>query len=183
MATGGDQTARVFVALGTNLGDRSHNLDLAVERLGESDGIEVVARSRTYETDPLGPPGQAPYLNAVVELRTRLGPRALLERLLALESLAGRERDPAQERWGPRVLDLDLLLYDESCLDDPDLTIPHPRLHERGFVLEPLCDLAPELRHPRLGERIGDLARKHRDPGAVRLFTPRPERADEQGGT
>ncbi len=129
---------RAFVSLGSNLGDRRSYLSDALQGLPD-----VVAVSKLYETDPVGgPPGQGAYLNCVVELRTKLTPRELLAVAQALESAAERVR---VERWGPRTLDVDILLVGEEKVDDPDLTIPHPRMWERGFVLAPLADLAPEL--------------------------------------
>ncbi len=129
---------RAFVSLGSNLGDRRSYLSDALQGLPD-----VVAVSKLYETDPVGgPPGQGAYLNCVVELRTKLTPRELLAVAQALESAAARAR---VERWGPRTLDVDILLVGDEKVDDPDLTIPHPRMWERGFVLVPLADLAPEL--------------------------------------
>jgi len=159
-----------FVSLGSNLGDRAALLAFAVEALRSSEGIRVEAVSPVYETDPIGPPPQGAYLNAVVELRTQLAPRALLGRLLAIEERAGRRRSGLRDE--PRRLDLDLLLYDDLVLDEPGLVVPHPRLHERAFALEPLCDLAPDLVHPGRGETIASLARRVRDPGAVRRLGP-----------
>lgn len=130
--------ARAFVSLGSNLGDRRSYLRAALERLPD-----VVAVSNLYETDPVGgPPGQGAYLNCVVELRTTLTPRELLAVAQASEAAAARVR---VERWGPRTLDVDILLVGDEKVDDPDLTVPHPRMWERGFVLVPLADLAPEL--------------------------------------
>lgn len=154
-----------YVALGSNLGDRDANLAFAVSSLDAAPGVDRLAVSSVFETDPVGPPGQRAYLNAVVSLSTRLAPRPLLERLLAIERAAGRERG---EHWGPRVLDLDLLLHGSYEVDEPGLVIPHPRLHERAFVLEPFADLAPEALHPKLGLSIAELAAKVRDPAAVR---------------
>ncbi|MDP9402293.1 MAG: 2-amino-4-hydroxy-6-hydroxymethyldihydropteridine diphosphokinase [Actinomycetota bacterium] len=129
---------RAFVALGSNLGDRSAHLRAAVAGLPD-----VVSVSPVYETDPVGgPPGQGPFLNAVVELDTDLGPRQLLEAGRALEAAAGRERRVPD---GPRTLDVDILLVDDLVVDDDDLVVPHPRMWERAFVLVPLHDLAPEL--------------------------------------
>ena len=156
------------MSLGSNLGDRAAHLAFAVEALRSSAGIRVEAVSPLYETDPIGPPPQGAYLNAVVELRTQLPPRALLDELLAIERRAGRRRSGVRDE--PRPLDLDLLLYDALVLDEPGLVLPHPRLHERAFALEPLGDLAAELVHPVRGETIASLARRVRDPGAVRLF-------------
>ncbi len=128
---------RVFVGLGSNLGDRRAHLRVAVERLPG-----VVAVSPVYETDPVGGPDQGPYLNCVVELATDLGPRELLRIGRRIEAASGRER---RERWGPRTLDVDWLLYGDERVSDDDLTIPHPRMGDRRFVLTPLADLAPEL--------------------------------------
>ncbi len=154
---------RVYVALGSNLGDRVARLRAAVESI---EG--VVAVSPVYETDPVGPLPQRLYLNAVAELATQLTPGALLERLLEIE--VGRGRTRGSERNAPRTLDLDLLLYGDRKLSEPDLEIPHPRLAERAFVLEPLCALAPDLVHPTLGESIETLARRVRDPAAVQRW-------------
>jgi 2-amino-4-hydroxy-6-hydroxymethyldihydropteridine diphosphokinase len=155
-----------YVAIGTNLGDRDAHLALALRRLAALPDTELVAVSPVYETDPVGPPPQGPYLNAAVHLRTRLAPRALLDALLAIEQEAGRVRGV---RDAPRTLDLDLLLYGDQVLDEPDLVVPHPRLAERPFVLEPLAALAPDRVHPTRHETIATLAARVRDPRAVRL--------------
>jgi 2-amino-4-hydroxy-6-hydroxymethyldihydropteridine diphosphokinase len=170
-----------YVALGSNLGDREAHLRAAIAALAAHPEIRVEAVSTLYETAPVGPPPQGPYLNAVVRLRTRLAARALLARLLEIEAAAGRVR--AGQRWSARSLDLDLLLYGELLLDEPGLCLPHPRLHERAFVLEPLCELAPQLVHPRLGTSIAELARRVRDPQAVVAFrsdpsAPAPRKTD-----
>ena len=141
--------ARAFVGLGANLGDRGGTIRAALARL---DG--VVAVSRLRETDPVGFEDQPRFLNGVAEVETELPPRALLDRLLAIERELGRTRDGP--RFGPRTIDLDLLLLGDLVLDEPGLTLPHPRLHERRFVLEPLAELAPELVVPGRG-RIRDL--------------------------
>lgn len=131
---------RAFLGLGTNLGDRWATLRQAVGMLPD-----VVAISPVYETEPVGGPPQGPYLNLVVELRTRRSPRQLLEACQALETAAGRRRTV---RFGPRTLDVDVLLVDGEQVDQPDLQVPHPRMWERRFVLAPLADLAPELVPP-----------------------------------
>jgi 2-amino-4-hydroxy-6-hydroxymethyldihydropteridine diphosphokinase len=129
---------RAFLGLGSNLGHRRRQLREAVAALPD-----VVAVSPVYETEPVGgPPGQGPYLNLVVELDTELTPRQLLELGRRLEDAAGRER---AERWGPRTLDVDVLLVGDLTVDEPDLVVPHPRIWGRRFVLAPLADLAPEL--------------------------------------
>ena len=137
-----------FVGIGSNLGDREANLRRAIELLSAEDGIEVIAVSELRETEPVGPVEQGPFLNGAVQVETSLGPRELLGRLLALENRLGRVRS---ERWGPRTIDLDLLLYGVESIEEPGLTVPHPRLHERRFALEPLVDLDPALEIPGLG--------------------------------
>ena len=137
-----------FLGIGSNLGDREANLGQAIELLSAEDGIEVVAVSEIRETDPVGPVEQGPFLNGAVKVDTSLGPRELLDRLLSVENRLGRVRS---ERWGPRTIDLDLLLYGGERVDEPGLTVPHPRLHERRFALEPLLDLDPALEIPGLG--------------------------------
>jgi len=134
---------RVFVALGSNLGDRRAHLDEAVESLRVDPDVELVAVSRWIETEPVrGPPGQSRYLNGALELRTPLTPRELLARLQRLERLAGRERVVPS---GPRTLDLDLLAFGRRRESTPELVLQHPRMHQRLFVLEPLAQIAPEL--------------------------------------
>ena len=157
---------RVFVSLGSNLGDREAHFALALQRLAALPDTRIEALSPVFETDPVGPPPQGPFLNAVVELRTGIAPRALLEALLDIERAAGRTRQAT--RWLARPLDLDLLLYGERVIDEPHLCVPHPRLDERPFVLEPLSALAPALRHPVHGARVDELAARVRDPLAVR---------------
>jgi 2-amino-4-hydroxy-6-hydroxymethyldihydropteridine diphosphokinase len=158
--------SEAFVAFGSNLGDRAAHLRAGAEALAATHGVEPLAWSHLYETDPVGPPPQGPYLNAVMHVRTTLGPEDLLARLLDIERRRGRER--GAERDAPRSLDLDLLDYDGRCVEEEGLELPHPRLHERAFVLEPLAELAGERVHPRLGVTIGELARRVRNPDAVR---------------
>jgi 2-amino-4-hydroxy-6-hydroxymethyldihydropteridine diphosphokinase len=138
---------RAYVGLGANLGDRERTLRAAAEALG------ALRLSSIRETEPWGLTDQPRFLNAVAELETELRPRGLLEVLLEGERAHGRVR---AERWGPRTLDLDLLLYGDEAIDEPGLTLPHPRLHERIFVLEPLAELAPDLNVPGKG-RVRDL--------------------------
>jgi len=157
-----------YVSIGTNLGDRAAQLDFALRSLDLLPTTRVAALSPIFETDPVGPPPQGAYLNAVVRLATTLAPRALLDGLLAIEHAAGRERGA---RNAARTLDLDLLLYGDRIIDEPGLTVPHPRLAERAFILEPLAALAPHLVHPQLAESIESLAARVRDPRAVRAWT------------
>ena len=162
----GARAERAFVSLGSNLGAREVALAGAVAALRATRGVRDVVVSAVFETEPVGPGPQGPYLNAVARLDTTLSPPALLERLLAVERAYGRERSP--ERHAARTLDLDLLLFGERVVDTPGLRVPHPRLHERAFVLEPLAELAPEVVHPVLRETIARLAERVRDPMAVR---------------
>lgn len=141
-----------YIGLGTNLGDRELNLRRALARLEE---LGSVRASSFRETDPVGVIDQPRFLNAAAELETELPPRELLERLLEIERELGRER-ATERRWGPRVIDLDLLLSGQEAIDEPGLTVPHPRLADRRFVLEPLCELNEDLTLPD-GTRIRDL--------------------------
>lgn len=136
---------RAFIGLGTNLGDRLASLSSAVAALRRLEDAELVAVSGAYETSPVGPVTQGDFLNAVVELATHRQPRRLLDTLLAIEAEHGRRRSV---RWGPRSLDLDLLLWGREQVDEPGLKVPHPYLTARRFVLEPLLEIAPELVHP-----------------------------------
>ena len=138
---------RAYVGLGSNLGDREATVRRAVESLGERPGIEVVAVSTLRETDPVGYEEQPRFLNGAADLEVDLTARALLDELLAIERELGRDRS-RETRWGPRTIDLDLLLYGDETVEEPGLTVPHPRLAERQFVLEPLHELEPDLRLP-----------------------------------
>ena len=141
---------RAYVGLGANLGDRERTLRDAVAALAAEDGIEVVAVSTLRETEPVGVGEQPRFLNGAAALETTLTASELLDRLLAVEQRFGRIRVPGEH--GPRTLDLDLLLYGDDRIEEPGLTVPHPRLHERRFVLEPLAELAPGLVVPGRGD-------------------------------
>jgi 2-amino-4-hydroxy-6-hydroxymethyldihydropteridine diphosphokinase len=140
---------RAYLALGSNLGDRAAYLQFAIDELAARDEVDVVAVSRVYETDPVGGPEQGAYLNAVIAVDTTLDPHALLHTAHDVEAAANRTRSV---HWGPRTLDVDVLLYDDVHIDDAVLTVPHPRMWERDFVLVPLRDVAPEL----VGQLTGD---------------------------
>jgi 2-amino-4-hydroxy-6-hydroxymethyldihydropteridine diphosphokinase len=144
------QMAEAYVAVGANLGDRAGTIRAALERLDALPGVSVEAVSSMSETDPVGPVLDQPkFLNGAARLETDLPPRELLAALLAVEAELGRVRDGPS--GGPRPIDLDLLLYEDEVLDEPGLTLPHPRLHERRFVLEPLAELRPGLKVPGKG--------------------------------
>ena len=147
-----------YIALGSNLGNRQRHIEQATIRLASSAGILEVQLSSVVETEPVGGPSeQGRYLNAAARVVTTLEPQKLLELLLNIEHQLGRQR---QERWGPRTIDLDLLLYDQETADTPTLILPHPRMHERPFVLEPLAAIAPDVMHPTLHKTIRELAER-----------------------
>lgn len=144
-----------YLGLGTNLGNRQENIRVALQKLAELPTMETGRVSSLYETAPVGVTDQPDFLNIVAAVRTGLDPLALLDVLLHIENQMGRVRT---ERWGPRVIDLDLLLYGGERVSFPGLTVPHPRLRERAFVLVPLAEVAPEMALPGDGKRVADLA-------------------------
>jgi len=152
-----------YLGIGSNLGDRFAYLTLARDRLSASPGIVSLRASSLYETEPVGgPDGQGAYLNAALEVMTTLSAEELLELCQRIEAEAGRERTV---HHGPRTLDIDLLLYDDTCCRSERLTLPHPHLHERRFALAPLCDLAPRHLHPLLGVPLQQLLTRLPDNG------------------
>ena len=154
---------RAAIALGANLGDCRATMEAALAALDTSPGVRVLARSRWYRSAPVGPP-QPDYVNGCALLAVALEPEALLERLLATERRFGRMRG---ERWGPRHLDLDLLLVGDQRLASPHLTLPHPRMAERAFVLVPLAEIAPAWIDPVSGQSVAELAAALRDEGGL----------------
>ena len=142
---------RAFIGLGSNLGDREANVRQALEHLAHAPETSVVRASSLYDTEPVGVEEQPHFLNAVAQLETQLTPHQLLWNLMLIERRLGRVRT---QRWGPRTLDLDLLFYEDLVLEDDDLTIPHPELAKRSFVLVPLVELEPLLVHPVTGETV-----------------------------
>lgn len=142
-----------YIALGSNLGDREENLRTALKHL-EAKGVRVVKVSTFIETEPYGVTDQPGFINAVCQVATELPPLELLRLLLSIEQEMGRVR---LRRWGERNIDLDLLLYEDAVLESEELTLPHPDMHNRGFVLLPLAELAPEVVHPKLKKTIQEL--------------------------
>jgi 2-amino-4-hydroxy-6-hydroxymethyldihydropteridine diphosphokinase len=159
----------VFLGLGSNLGDRHQALEEALDRL-RTGGFVVTRRSSIWETAPVGGPAQGWFLNVVVAGETELSPKELLQACLDTERAMGRVR---AERSGPRTIDIDILLFGEESHQEPGLVIPHPRLHERRFVLEPLFEIAPGLRHPGLGLTVAELREGCSDTSAVRPWAPK----------
>lgn len=149
--------ARVFVGIGSNLDDRDAHLDLARRRLEQMARTRLVAFSGVYETDPVGPIPQGRFLNAAAELQTDLDPVTLLRSLTKIETESGRPIGDERVKWEPRTLDLDILLYDQRVISSDDLVVPHPMMHERWFVLKPLCDLDTGVLHPLLQMTVGEL--------------------------
>lgn len=153
--TDGQSPVNAYVALGANLGDRVTNLRRALGLMAKCPGIDVMRVSSFFENPAVGGPADSPdFLNGAAEIHTTLPPRVLLNQLLEIEKQLNRIRS---EKWSPRTIDLDLLLYGSQIIDEPGLTVPHPLMHERRFVLEPLAELAPNAIHPVLNRSIADL--------------------------
>jgi 2-amino-4-hydroxy-6-hydroxymethyldihydropteridine diphosphokinase len=171
--------ATVYLGLGANVGDRLANLRMALARLQTLARLEEV--SSLYETQPQGVSDQPLFLNAVCRVTTGLEPQALLRFLKNLEWEIGRR--PGGQTWGPRPIDLDILLYDDRVVDAPELKVPHPRLAERAFVLVPLAELAPELRHPLLGKTMKELLASVGQEGVKRIASAGWEKGEGNEGT
>jgi 2-amino-4-hydroxy-6-hydroxymethyldihydropteridine diphosphokinase len=166
--------AIALIAFGSNVGNRLDFCDRAVTLLSVLPGSRVTAVSPLYETEPVtdvGDPGTGWFLNGVVRLETEIAPHKLLEVCREIERSLGRD---LEHRAGPRTLDLDILAYDQQVIDQPGLVVPHPRLHQRRFVLTPLADVAPEWRHPRIGRTVAELLQDLHDPAQVRRVDPTP---------
>jgi 2-amino-4-hydroxy-6-hydroxymethyldihydropteridine diphosphokinase len=158
--------ARAFLGLGGNVGDSRATLDRAVAMLNDGRDIKVLARSADYQTPPWGVESQAPFVNLCLAVETTLTPRQLLSRIHEVEQSLGRDR-ARETRWGPRTCDIDILSYDDTALNEPDLTLPHPRMFERGFVLMPLAEIAPDAVIG--GRRVMDALKTADIAGIVRL--------------
>jgi 2-amino-4-hydroxy-6-hydroxymethyldihydropteridine diphosphokinase len=164
----------IYLSLGSNLGDRAANLERAIEALPEI-AVRVLRRSSIYETEPVDLIAQPWFLNCVVEAETSLGPRQLLEALQTIERQLGSKKLVPR---GPRIIDLDVLFYSAEVIHEAGIEIPHPRMAERKFVLVPLAELAPELRHPALRKAAAELLAATQDRSAVRIWQPPQGAAD-----
>ncbi len=158
---------QVFIGLGSNVGDRKKNIAEAINLLDTPPDIKVEKKSSLYLTEPIGYVGQDPFLNSVVEVSTRHSPDDLLHRCQAIEEHMGRVRTMM---WGPRLIDLDILLYGDEIIEDNELIIPHPQMHMRRFVLLPLVEIAPEARHPKLNKTVSELLRLLEDGHKVEVY-------------
>ena len=164
---------RAFIGIGTNLGDRAANYREAIQRIAGLPETRLVRQSSIYETEPVGEVNGA-FLNGVVEVETELAAEALMRRLLAIERIMGRKRSggrkpAARTKYRPRIIDLDLLFFNKEVIETRTLQVPHPRLHERRFVLDPMVELAPAFVHPQLNLSISDLLAGLKSPYRVTL--------------
>ena len=148
---------KVYAGLGSNLGNKRENIIKAIDRLDACEGICVKEKSAFFNTTPVGGPLQPDYVNCAIGMETEIEPQVLLEEFKKIELGLGRKPGV---RWGPRVVDLDILLYGNRIVDDHNLKIPHERMHERAFVLEPLCEISPDIKHPVSGISISELLEK-----------------------
>jgi 2-amino-4-hydroxy-6-hydroxymethyldihydropteridine diphosphokinase len=155
----------VYIGIGSNLGDPIQNCLDAVDRIGKIPDCNIIGVSKLYQTQPVGVEGQGWYVNAVVSISTGISARDLIERLLDIEAGMGRTRE--RGRWEPRIIDLDILLFGQEIIHEEDLIVPHPRMHERRFVLSPMADLEPDLIHPSLGKTMTELLQEIPEDGQV----------------
>ena len=159
---------RVHIGIGSNLGDRRANTAEAIEKVSKLPATRVVRASSLYESEPLGN-AKTWFVNSVIEVDTDLGPEVLLKKLKAIEEAMGRKRVKGK-RWGSRIIDLDILLFDEDIIDKRTLKIPHPEMHKRRFVLLPLAELAPQVVHPQLGQTVSTMLATVKDDKRVVLM-------------
>ena len=159
---------RVHIGIGSNLGDRRANTGEAIEKVSKLPGTRIVRASSLYESEPLGN-AKTWFVNSVIELETDLAPEALLKKLKAIEEAMGRKRVKGK-RWGSRIIDLDILLFDQDVIDKRTLKIPHPEMHKRRFVLLPLAELAPQVIHPQLGQTVSTMLATVKDDKRVMLM-------------
>ncbi|MFG0247626.1 MAG: 2-amino-4-hydroxy-6-hydroxymethyldihydropteridine diphosphokinase [Phycisphaeraceae bacterium JB051] len=145
---------QVCIALGSNMGDRQEHLQLACEQIGQLPGTALIRCSQWLETDPVGPIEQGAFLNGVAIYETRLSAMDLLKQLNRIEHEHGRQEQATRVKWGPRPLDLDIIFYGDQIIERSNLVVPHPLMHQRGFVLEPLAEIAPQWVHPKLGQTV-----------------------------
>jgi 2-amino-4-hydroxy-6-hydroxymethyldihydropteridine diphosphokinase len=164
--------AHAYIGFGSNIDDRFNYIAQALRLLLEADSVSLIQISSLYETEPVGYEEQDWFLNGVVAVETGLSVHQLLALLKGIEQLVGRQH---RARWGPREVDLDLLIYDQCCIDTPNLTVPHPEMHQRSFVLVPFAEIAPDVRHPILQENIQSLLANLTDEKTVKLAAPPPE--------
>ncbi len=159
---------RAFIAIGSNLGDRKANHLEAIERIRQIPGTRVLKQSSFYESEPHGD-AKTWFVNSVIEIETESKPEELLKKLLAIETAMGRKRVKGK-RWGSRIIDLDLLLFNTAIIEKKNLTVPHPEIATRKFVLMPLSELAPQFVHPRLGATVSELLAAVKDPKRLHLY-------------
>lgn len=159
----------VYIALGSNMGERAENIKSALKMLAQIDQLNIIAVSALYETAPVGGPEQGTYLNSCAALDTSLSPTILLLTMLDIEERLGRVRDV---RWGPRIIDLDLLVYKNVIMKSPLLELPHPRMSERDFVLIPLADIAPDLVIPGFNQSVSMILSTRPETEDVQLYRP-----------
>ncbi len=160
--------ANVFIGLGSNIGDRKKNIAEAINLLSNSPDVKLEKTSSLYITEPIGYVGQDWFLNSVVEITTSLSPRDLLYQCQAIEEQMGRVRTM---QWGPRIIDLDIILYGDEVIEDDELIIPHPNMHKRRFVLLPLVEIAPDVLHPKLNKTASELLQVLKDGHKVEVYT------------